>query len=100
MTCAKQLTVAIIVNGLHFYLGTNYCDNEQEKCPREDMKTGEGYDLCKNICEQKHHAEVAACLEAGEDARGGTLYLIGHSYCCNNCKEVMNKHGIKKVVIV
>jgi len=32
-------------------------------------------------------------------AEGAILYLIGHYYCCDNCKEIMKKFGIKKVVI-
>ena len=64
------------------------------------MRTGEGYELCKSICKQKYHAEVDACLKAGEAAQGATLILIGHSYCCDDCKRVMKEHGIKEIKIV
>ena len=64
------------------------------------MKTGEGYELCRSVCGQKHHAEVDACLKAGERARGGVLYLIGHSYCCDNCLSVMKEHGIDDIKII
>jgi deoxycytidylate deaminase len=81
-------------------IGTNEIHNNQiTECPRKGMKSGEGYDLCKTACQQGHHAEVDACLKAGEEAEGATLYLIGHTYCCDSCKQVMEDHGIKRVVI-
>ena len=99
MSCAKQLVIAIIVNKGKFWVGSNYCFNEQEVCPRGDLPSGEGYEMCKEICEQPCHAEVEACESAGKKARDGTLYLIGHTFCCDNCMKVMKKHGIKEVLI-
>ena len=97
--CAKQTTVAVIMNNGEFWVGSNWCVNPQKVCPRGDLPTGEGYEMCKDICGQSHHAEVDACMNAGDGARGGTLYLIGHTYCCDDCKRVMDSYGIEKVVI-
>ena len=98
--CAKQTTIAIIecLNG-KYYIGTNWCVDSQIECPRKDLPTGVGYNLCEDICRQYAHAEVDACYKAGNEAHGGTLYLLGHTYCCDNCKEVMSKYGIANVVI-
>lgn len=97
--CAKQETIAIIENNGQYWIGTNWCKNAQNECPRIDMETGVGYELCKNVCEQLNHAEVDACIKAGKNSIGGTLYLIGHTYCCDNCKKVMSEYGIKEIVI-
>jgi deoxycytidylate deaminase len=97
--CAKQETIAVIENNGQYWTGSNWCENAQEICPRSDMPTGIGYELCKTICKQNNHAEVDACINARENADGGTLYLIGHTYCCDNCKKVMKQHGIKKIII-
>ena len=97
--CVKQHVVAIIENKGKFYVGHNKCDTPQETCPRQGMKTGEGYHLCSLVCNQKNHAEVSACLKADKNAYGGTLYLIGHTYCCDNCKRIMNEFGIKNIII-
>lgn len=99
MTCAKQTTIAIIKNGVRFWVGSNHCDNPQDKCPRGEMQTGEGYELCKSACGQHNHAEVDACLKAGKGAEGADLYLIGHYYCCDDCKKIMREHGIKNIYI-
>lgn len=97
--CAKQTTIAIIVNGDQFWVGSNWCKNPQNECPRKDMPTGQGYELCQSVCQQNAHAEVDACMKAGKDADGGTLYLIGHYYCCDDCKDVMEEYGIKDIHI-
>ena len=97
--CAKQETIAIIENHGQYWVGTNWCRKPQAECPRKDLPTGEGYELCKSVCEQNAHAEVDACQKAGNNAIGGTLYLIGHTYCCEDCKRTMRNFGIEKVVI-
>ena len=99
MTCVKQTTIAIIKNGTEFWVGSNWCESPQKECPRKDFPTGEGYELCKSICKQKNHAEVDVCLKAGEGANGSDLYLIGHYYCCESCKQTMKEYGIKNIHI-
>ena len=97
--CVKQTVIAVIVTtDGGYFVGSNWCKHPREKCPREGRKSGEGYDLCKIICEQRNHAEVDACLKAGKKAKGATLILIGHSYCCDNCKKVMTAYGISEVL--
>lgn len=102
MTCVKQVVKAVIiaVDGTT-YTGYNSCENPQSVCPRElaGMKTGEGYELCKTVCGQKSHAEISAITLAGEDCKGATLYLTGHDYACQSCKDSATKAGIKSIVI-
>ncbi|MFA7287278.1 MAG: hypothetical protein WC055_00200 [Melioribacteraceae bacterium] len=98
--CDKQTVLAVIVNKDKIFYGTNNCLTPQEVCPRQNMESGTGYELCKDICQQTNHAEVNACVNAGEFAKGLTLYLFGHTYCCDNCKKVMDKYGIKEVVFM
>ena len=98
--CAKQETVAIIVNNDKLFIGSNWCENPQTECPRKDLPTGVGYEMCKNICKQHAHAEVDACEKAGSSASGGNLFLIGHYYYCADCKKVMDDYGIKNIYIV
>ena len=98
--CKKQTTVAILMkDGELISIGTNEIHADIDACPRGDMPTGVGYELCKSVCKQGNHAEVNACLKAGEKAEGATLFLIGHSYCCEPCKKVMKEHGVVDVKI-
>jgi len=97
--CAKQITVAIIENRGQYWLGTNSCEKPQKNCPRGKMPSGVGYEYCQDVCKQTGHAEENAVKAAGKDAKGGTLFLIGHTYCCDNCREVMKKAGIRNVIL-
>lgn len=102
MTCAKQRVVATIVTPDGFtYVGENLCENPQTVCPRDaaGYKTGEGYELCKSICNQGSHAEVAAINLAGDACSGSTLYLTGHTYACDSCKSAAFGAGISSIVI-
>ncbi len=131
-TCVKTKTGAVIVkNGMLLSTGQNKCAPEGceygdkvEKCPREGMKTGTGYELCKPV-----HAEVAACLgvrtrapskeemskfaghlapsqdeiraaftpEELEKLNGAALYLVGHYWACDNCKNFCAAVGITDI---
>ena len=93
--CKKQRVFAFLVckNGMVFP-GENWCKNDIQECPRAEMATGKGYELCKSVCGQENHAEVDAIKKAGENAHGGKLYLFGHSYCCEDCKKEMEKYGV------
>lgn len=98
--CAKQTVFATILtpDGRRF-ISTNYVANPQPVCPRGDMPTGVGYELCKSVCQQGAHAEVNAIREAGGNARGATLYLEGHTYACEPCKAAAEAAGIVEIVI-
>lgn len=94
--CLKQNVVATLftVKG-EVFVGTNRCQNPQTVCPRDvqGMKSGEGYHLCKEVCQQEAHAEVDAVRQAGEKALGAVIHLTGHSYACDNCKSVTSLAG-------
>lgn len=99
MSCAKQTVTATIVtpDGVRFR-ATNHCYNPQEVCPRKDMPTGVGYELCKSVCNQSGHAEVNAIRVAGSYAKGATMYIEGHTYACDGCLDAIKEAGITSVV--
>jgi deoxycytidylate deaminase len=100
MTCAKQTVTATIiaVDGLRF-VGTNFASAPQSACPRGDMPSGQGYELCVSVCRQRAHAEVNAIAEAGDHARGAVLYLEGHSHACPACAAACLAAGIVSIVV-
>nr|BDD47793.1 hypothetical protein 11 [Deltaproteobacteria bacterium] len=101
MSCAKLQVIALLVSPKgEIFVGTNWCHEPQEVCPRADLPSGVGYEMCENVCKQHAHAEVDACIQAGEAARGSKVYLIGHSYACDDCMKVMAKHGVETVHII
>lgn len=98
--CAKQNVLATLISdGGEVFVGTNLCLNPQQECPRDKygMKSGEGYHLCEDICQQRSHAEVDAITKAGEKARGGIIYLTGHQYACANCSSCAEQASVKTI---
>jgi hypothetical protein len=97
--CAKQVVVAVIANNGKLYYGSNWCVTPQSRCPRAGLPSGQGYELCKTICQQHAHAEIDVCREAGKDCSGAILQLFGHTYCCDECKDFMKKMGVAGIKI-
>ena len=97
--CAKQIIRATIVSsdGQQF-VGTNYCRKPQPTCARAGLPTGQGYDLCRSVCDQPAHAEIHALTLAGECAMGATLYIEGHTYACGACLAAAVAAGIVGIV--
>lgn len=104
--CTKQSVNVIIINKDNNYvLGSNNINNYVEICPRvkENYPTGQGYHLCKEICNQNNHAEqdaIAKAKELGIDIEGADLYLIGHTYFCDACTEAMKNAKIATATIL
>jgi len=103
--CLKQSVYAMIEapSGEIVY-GSNSINNIVAECPRDklEMVSGQGYHLCKSVCNQNEHAEVSAikaAISKNIDIAGGKLFLVGHTYCCNNCLSELKKHGITDITI-
>ena len=98
--CAKQNVLAVLITlENEIFWSHNSCDAPQVHCPRGDKRSGEGYDLCSTICAQTAHAEVNVCLLAGEKAVGARVDVFGHTYSCDNCREIMKESGIRELWI-
>jgi hypothetical protein len=97
--CLKQTVTATIValDGSR-YQATNHVLAPQSVCPRAGLATGVGYELCRDICRQPAHAEINALDLAGDACRGGTLYLTGHTYACEPCKDAARRAGVTIVI--
>lgn len=103
--CAKQATGAVIVKeGKIIGSGSN-AGVKIEICPRVEKgsKTGEDYHLCKEVCQQESHSEVASINDAiknNHDISGADLYLYGHWWCCQSCWDAINAAGINNVYLL
>lgn len=105
--CIKQEVSAMLVttDGMCFF-GANWMTNgDVSVCPRvtNDCDTGTGYELCKEVCNQQFHAERAAldaCANYGYSAAGGTIYVIGHTYCCADCRAAMKAAGVARAYVI
>ena len=97
MTCAKkQVTCVLVKDDNIIAVGRNSCRKPQETCPR---LPGEGYQKCKDICDQTGHAEEMALEQAGDQAEGCTAYLIGINHYCKTCQLKLFAAGIEALKI-
>lgn len=98
--CAKQQVFCTLVHpDGRRWVGTNHCRTPQHVCPRADMPSGQGYELCKSVCNQKGHAEIVALRMAGANARGCIAYVEGHTYACESCRKALEDAGVLGVSI-
>lgn len=105
--CTKQKTGAVVVKDEEIIgKANNTVKNAPESCPRdtEGFKTGEGYHLCKDVCQQvEGHSESNAVSNAkkeGKDTEGADVYLYGHWWCCKGCWDAMIEGGIEHVYLL
>lgn len=98
--CAKAHVVAKLVtpDGSE-YESSNFCLTPQTECPRElqGYKAGEGYHLCKTVCNQIAHAEenvIYFARKKGANVRNSTIY-VDYSWICDNCKKVGSEWDIE-----
>lgn len=105
--CVKQSVYAMLVTkeGKEFF-GANWMTNGSiTVCPRVTLKckTGEGYEHCTETCNQEFHAEPAAinaCINAGYSPAGATVYVVGHTVCCDNCRNTMWANDVAEAIVV
>ena len=95
--CAKTRVLCFIKSESgKTFAGENWCRNPQEVCPRSE---GEGYEKCSSICDQQGHAEVVAVRMAGDQCKGATATISGHTYACMDCQHALYGAGIKSISV-
>jgi len=98
----RHVVAILVKDGKPISIGSNYHEN----CPREGMRTGEGYELCIR-CQKEHHAEVQ-CLSQilrnmDSDSAlayliGAEMHLYGHSYACLDCAKLCADYRVEIII--
>lgn len=81
--------------------GSNYHDKFGCERVRQNIPTGQGYELCEG-CHPKNHSEpraIAEALKQSEDLSKAELYLWGHWWLCEPCWNAIKSAGIKRVYL-
>jgi deoxycytidylate deaminase len=98
-------TSLIVKDGVVIGRGANGSTyHEMNGCERvrQNIPTGEGYELCEG-CHPKNHGEGRAIKDAennGYDTKGADLYMWGHWWCCKPCWDRMISAGIDNVYLL
>lgn len=97
--CAKADVIATLVTPAgERYESSNFCLTPQKTCPRDAQgySAGEGYHLCKQVCNQLGHAEenvIFFAKKQGADVRGAKI-VVDYTRICDNCKKVCSDEGV------
>lgn len=91
----KQIIAGTWQSNGAFVHATNYCVYEGDLCPRMEMPSGEGYELC----EAKHAEANLAKIIEDDDIILGTqiVWVYGHYWACEPCATALKKVGIKEI---
>lgn len=82
--------------------GSSYHESNICERIRQNIPTGQGYDLCEG-CHPRNHSEAKAVDDAiahAQDTQGADLYLWGHWWCCEPCWRRMLEAGIQNVYLL
>lgn len=98
--CAKVRVFCTLVHpDGRRWTGENSVRRAQATCPRGDMPSGSGYELCRDVCDQVGHAEAVALAAAGADAAGCTAYVEGRDFVCYDCQAALVAAGVRHFVL-
>jgi deoxycytidylate deaminase len=109
--CVKASVIATLITkeGERFE-SSNYCMNPQKICPRvvAGYAPGQGYQLCKDICQQPAHAEVnvLAFVESrGHNMQDATVYVDYTDntgkvspWVCEPCAMLCSERGASHIL--
>lgn len=98
--CAKVRVMCTLVHpDGRRWVGENVVRRPQPVCPRGDLPSGQGYALCRDVCDQVGHAEVLALLAAGAAAAGCVAYVQGRDFVCYDCQAQLVDAGVRAFVL-
>lgn len=103
--CKKKQVGAAIVSGSGELLavGWNDANCPLPNCPRLYYDTGQGYAMCRDICNQQFHAEERAIENMKNEWSSApdfcTMYVFGHDVVCAKCDTAARRYGIASIEV-
>lgn len=101
--CRDRTIIAVIEDSGKFFIGTNGMMYDVGVCQRNEVnhKINQGYHLCKNICVQPEHAEVAAINKWKVEAvnKDPILHVFGAKRVCDDCCRYAKQNGIRRIAV-
>lgn len=101
--CRDRTIIAVIEDSGKFFVGTNGMMYDVGVCQRNEAnhKINQGYHLCKNVCVQPEHAEVAAINKRKAEAvnKDPILHVFGAKRVCDDCRRYAKQNGIRRIAV-
>lgn len=107
-SCLRNKVGAVIVNqkdiistgynGAPTYqkncLEIGYCFRNQNRIP-----SGSQLEQCRAVGSHAEANAISLAARNGHSTNGSTIYIVGHYFCCNQCKALIANANIKRVVL-
>jgi len=107
-TCFRNKVGAVIVRNKDIIsTGYNGAPTHQQNCleigfcyrDRHKIKSGTQLEKCRAVGSHAESNAVVLAARNGHSTAGATIYVVGHTFICNQCKAIIANALIEKVVL-
>lgn len=107
-TCFRNKVGAVIVRNKDIIsTGYNGAPTHQPNCleigfcyrDKHNIKSGTQLEKCRAVGSHAESNAVVLAARNGHSTSGGTMYVVGHRFICNQCKAIIANALIEKVVL-
>ena len=106
-TCFRNKVGAVIVRDKDIIAtGYNGAPTHQPNCQeigfcyrdKHSIKSGTRLELCRAVGSHAESNAISLAARNGHTTRGATMYIVGHTNICNQCKAIIANALISRVV--
>lgn len=107
-TCFRNKVGAVIVRNKDIIsTGYNGAPTHQPNCleigfcyrNKHNIESGTQLEKCRAVGSHAESNAVVLAARNGHSTAGGTMYVVGHKFICNQCKAIIANALIEKVVL-
>jgi dCMP deaminase len=107
-TCFRNKVGAVIVKNKEIIsTGYNGAPTYQKNCLElgncyrnlHSIPSGTQLERCRAVGSHAESNAVVLAAKNGHSTNGGTIYITGHRFICNQCKAIIANAGIVRVVL-
>lgn len=103
----NQVGAVIVIDKDIISTGYNGAPRYQPNCieigwcyrDRNQIKSGTQLERCRAVGSHAESNAIALAARNGHSTCGGTIYISGHYFVCNQCKALISNANIKRVVL-
>ncbi len=107
-SCLRNKVGAVIVQDKDIIsTGYNGAPTHQRNCLEigncyrniNNITSGTQLERCRAVGSHAESNAISLAARNGNSTRGATIYIVGHYFCCNQCRALIANAGISRVVL-
>lgn len=107
-SCLRNRVGAVIVSNKDIIsTGYNGAPQYQRNCreigycyrDKNKISSGTQLELCRAVGSHAEANAISLAARNGHSTSGGTIYVVGHYFVCNQCRALIANANIKRVVL-